>query len=112
MIPKKIHYCWFGRNKLSEKAVRCIESWKRYCSDYEIIEWNEDNYDVYQNPDLDFVEYVTGVRMKRARELLLEGGKSIKQICAEIGYSDPNYFSRIFKKYEGCTPTEFREGKV
>ena len=58
-----------------------------------------------------FVEYVTGVRMKRARELLLEGGKSIKQICAEIGYSDPNYFSRIFKRYEGCTPTEFREGK-
>ena len=58
-----------------------------------------------------FVEYVTGVRMKCARELLLEGGKSIKQICAEIGYSDPNYFSRIFKRYEGCTPTEFREGK-
>ena len=59
-----------------------------------------------------FVEYVTGVRMERARELLTEGRKSIKQICAEIGYSDPNYFSRIFKKYEGCTPTEFREGKV
>lgn len=58
-----------------------------------------------------FVEYVTGVRIKRARELLLDGSKSIKQICGEIGYSDPNYFSRIFKKYEGCTPTEFREGK-
>ena len=58
-----------------------------------------------------FVEYVTGVRMKRARELLLEGRKSIKQICAEIGYGDPNYFSRIFKKYEGCTPTEFKEGR-
>lgn len=58
-----------------------------------------------------FVEYVTGLRMKRARELLLEGSRSIKQICAEIGYGDPNYFSRIFKKYTGCTPTEFREGK-
>lgn len=50
MIPKKIHYCWFGRNKLSAKAVHCIESWKKYCPEYEIIEWNEDNYDVYQNP--------------------------------------------------------------
>lgn len=46
MIPKKIHYCWFGRNPLPELAVRCIESWKKYCPDYEIIEWNEDNYDI------------------------------------------------------------------
>lgn len=50
MIPKKIHYCWFGRNKLPAKAVKCIASWKKYCPDYEIIEWNEDNYDVFQNP--------------------------------------------------------------
>ncbi len=50
MIPKKIHYCWFGKNELPAKAVRCINSWKKYCPDYEIIEWNEDNYDVYQNP--------------------------------------------------------------
>ena len=49
MIPKKIHYCWFGRNELPAKAVQCIASWKKYCPDYEIIEWNEDNYDVYQN---------------------------------------------------------------
>lgn len=50
MIPKKIHYCWFGRNKLPLKARKCIESWKKFCPDYEIIEWNEDNYDVNQNP--------------------------------------------------------------
>lgn len=49
MIPKKIHYCWFGRNELPKKAKKCIESWKRYCPDYEIIEWNEDNFDIYQN---------------------------------------------------------------
>lgn len=55
MIPKKIHYCWFGRNELPVKAVRCIESWKKYCPDYEIIEWNEENYDVYQNP---YTKYV------------------------------------------------------
>lgn len=45
MIPKKIHYCWFGRNHLPAKAKKCIASWKKYCPDYEIIEWNEDNFD-------------------------------------------------------------------
>lgn len=46
MIPKKIHYCWFGRGEKSKLVKKCIESWKRYCPDYEIIEWNEDNFDV------------------------------------------------------------------
>lgn len=45
-IPKVIHYCWFGGNPLPESAVRCIESWKKYCPGYEIREWNESNYDV------------------------------------------------------------------
>lgn len=49
MIPKKIHYCWFGRGELTVKAKKCIQSWKKYCPDYEIIEWNEDNFDVHQN---------------------------------------------------------------
>jgi mannosyltransferase OCH1-like enzyme len=48
-IPKKIHYCWFGKNPLPEDAVRCIESWKKYCPDYEIIEWNEDNFPIDYN---------------------------------------------------------------
>lgn len=47
MIPKKIHYCWFGRGEKPKLAKKCIESWKKYCPDYEIIEWNEDNFDVY-----------------------------------------------------------------
>lgn len=46
MIPKVIHYCWFGRNPLPELALKCIESWKKYLPDYEIKEWNEDNFDV------------------------------------------------------------------
>ena len=45
MIPKKIHYCWVGGNPLPESAKKCIKSWKKYCPDYEIIEWNEQNYD-------------------------------------------------------------------
>lgn len=50
MIPKKIHYCWFGRNPKPDLAEKCIRSWKRYCPDYEIIEWNEDNYDISAAP--------------------------------------------------------------
>lgn len=45
LIPKKIHYFWFGRNPKPPLAIKCIESWKKFCPDYEMIEWNEDNYD-------------------------------------------------------------------
>ena len=50
MIPKKIHYCWFGRGEKSKLTERCIKSWKKYCPDYEIIEWNEENFNVNQSP--------------------------------------------------------------
>lgn len=46
MIPKIIHYCWFGENPLPELAVKCIESWKQYFPAYEIKEWNESNFDL------------------------------------------------------------------
>lgn len=46
MIPKKIHYCWFGKGKKSRLALKCIESWHQYCPDYEMIEWNEENFDI------------------------------------------------------------------
>lgn len=49
MIPKKIHYCWFGRGEKPKLAQKCIASWKKYMPDYEIIEWNEDNFDVNRN---------------------------------------------------------------
>ncbi|HET5052610.1 TPA: exopolysaccharide biosynthesis protein [Streptococcus pneumoniae] len=44
MIPKKIHYCWFGGKPLSNDVKRCIASWKKFCPDYEIIEWTEKNF--------------------------------------------------------------------
>lgn len=53
MIPKKIHYCWFGGNQKPESVQKCINSWKKYCPDYEIIEWNESNFDIHCMP---FVE--------------------------------------------------------
>lgn len=50
MIPKVIHYCWFGRGQMPKLALKCIESWKKYCPDYEIKEWNEDNFDLDMYP--------------------------------------------------------------
>lgn len=49
MIPKKIHYCWFGGNELDEKSKNCIKSWQTILPDYEIIEWNEQNFDIQGN---------------------------------------------------------------
>lgn len=56
-----------------------------------------------------FIEYVTRTRIKNARRFLEDSRYSIKEVCVMSGYSDPNYFSRIFKKYEGMTPSEYRE---
>lgn len=53
MIPKKIHYFWFGGNEKPKSVKKCIDSWKKYCPDYEIIEWNESNFDIHCMP---FVE--------------------------------------------------------
>lgn len=49
MIPKTIHYCWFGGNGLPSHLKAYIETWRTYCPDYEIIEWNERNFDVSAN---------------------------------------------------------------
>ena len=49
MIPKIIHYCWFGGNPIPEKDQKCIDSWKKYCPDYKIIRWDESNYDITKN---------------------------------------------------------------
>lgn len=48
-IPKVIHYCWFGKAKIPDKYREWMSSWKEQCPEYEIVEWNEGNYDVYQN---------------------------------------------------------------
>ena len=45
-IPKVIHYCWFGGNPKSKLIENCINSWRKKCPDYEIIEWNESNFDI------------------------------------------------------------------
>ena len=48
-IPRIIHYCWFGSSEKPEIVKKCIQSWKNILTDYEIIEWNEDNFDINSN---------------------------------------------------------------
>ena len=50
MIPKVIHYCWFGGKPLPKSAIKCINSWKKFFPDYEIREWNESNFNVNMIP--------------------------------------------------------------
>ncbi len=50
MIPKTIHYCWFGGNEMPPLALKCIRSWKKYAKGFEIVEWNEDNFDLESCP--------------------------------------------------------------
>lgn len=78
MIPKKIHYCWFGRGKMPELAQKCIASWEKYLPEYEIKEWNEDNFNLdlypyvreaYDNRKFAFVTDVV-----RLYALYVEGG--------------------------------------
>lgn len=49
MIPKKIHYCWFGKKPLPDLAKKCLLSWEKHCPDYEIIRWDEDSFDLQQH---------------------------------------------------------------
>ncbi|MCR5508430.1 MAG: response regulator [Lachnospiraceae bacterium] len=56
-----------------------------------------------------FIEYLTSLRINKAKQLISGSDMSMKEICTAVGYSDPNYFSRIFKKNVGVTPTEYKE---
>ncbi|GFZ31942.1 hypothetical protein CSC2_24680 [Clostridium zeae] len=56
-----------------------------------------------------FSDYINILRIKKAKELLRDNSISIKEVCFSVGYNDPNYFSKVFKKYEGRSPTEYRK---
>lgn len=78
MIPKKIHYVWLGKGKLSERAKYCIETWKKIMPDYEIKEWNEDNFDINYNSftkqSYDNKKYAFTSDVIRLYALYTEGG--------------------------------------
>lgn len=57
---------------------------------------------------INFIDELTRIRVEQAKRLLLESELSLKEICYKVGYNDPNYFSRVFKKTVGMTPSNFR----
>lgn len=104
MIPKVIHYCWFGRGKLPELAIKCIESWKKYLPDYEIKEWNEDNFDLnlypyakeaYDNRKFAFVSDVA-----RLYALYMEGGIYMDTDVEVLKSLDPFLQHHAFSGFE------------
>ncbi|MBO4814313.1 MAG: glycosyl transferase [Muribaculaceae bacterium] len=107
MIPKVIHYCWFGHNPLPKLAQKCINSWKKYLSDYEIKEWNEDNFDLdkypyakeaYENKKYAFVTDVV-----RLYALYHEGGIYMDTDVEVIGSLDPFLHHIAFSGFESET---------
>ena len=107
MIPKIIHYCWFGRNPLPPLARKCIESWKKYLPDYEIKEWNEDNFDLdmypyvreaYDNRKFAFVTDVV-----RLYALYNEGGIYMDTDVEVLKSLDPFLHHTAFSGFENDT---------
>lgn len=104
MIPKKIHYCWFGGNPLPEEARKCIASWKKFLPDYEIKEWNEQNFDInsnlyvqqaYESRKFAFVtDYV------RLYALVTEGGIYMDTDVEVIKSFDPFLHHNAFSGFE------------
>ena len=104
MIPKVIHYCWFGRGPKNGLAVKCIESWKKFLPDYEIKEWNEDNFDLdkyryaaeaYENRKYAFVTDVV-----RLYALYTEGGIYMDTDVEVLKTFDPFLHHVMFSGFE------------
>lgn len=104
MIPKVIHYCWFGRGKMPELALKCIESWKKYLPEYKIKEWNEDNFDLdkypyvreaYDNRKFAFVTDVV-----RLYALYHEGGVYMDTDVEVLKSLDPFLHHNAFSGFE------------
>lgn len=107
MIPKIIHYCWFGRGKLPELAQKCIESWKKFCPDYEIKEWNEDNFDLdlypYVREAYDHRKFAFVTDVVRLYALYTEGGIYMDTDVEVIKPLDPFLDNVAFSGYESKT---------
>lgn len=121
MIPKIIHYCWFGKNEKPEKIKKCIESWKTKLPDYQIIEWNEDNFDyntlTYTKGAYEAKKYAFVSDVARVKALFEMGGiyldtdvmvyqsfDSILNNNCVLGFEMGNYIATSFM---ACIPNHY-----
>ena len=105
MIPKKIHYCWFGGNPLPESVKNFIETWKKHCPGYEIKEWNESNFDIHALP---YVEEAYQARkwafvsdVARLNALVAEGGIYMDTDVEVVRSLDDLLENKAFLGFEG-----------
>lgn len=111
MIPKIIHYCWFGGNSLPESAIKCIESWRKFMPDYQIKEWNEQNFDVniipYTRQAYEAGKYAFVTDFVRLYALYTEGGiymdTDVEALRAYDGFLHHDAFSGF--ESDGNVPT-------
>ena len=107
MIPKIIHYCWFGRGEMPKLARKCIKSWKKYCPDYEIKEWNEDNFDLdlypYAREAYDNRKFAFVTDVVRLYALYHEGGIYMDTDVEVLKPLDPFLKHTAFSGFESET---------
>ena len=110
------------RDKKEEQSISVISRAKRfiqenYCNEISLDDVSREmNISPYyfsklfkEEEGINFIEYLTALRIDRAKELLSDKQKSVKEISSSCGYADPNYFSRLFKKLTDMTPREYRD---
>lgn len=105
MIPKIIHYCWFGRGEMPELALKCIESWHKYMPDYEYKLWNEDNFDIncnaYVKEAYEAKKYAFVTDYVRLYALFTEGGIYMDTDVEVLKPYDDLLYLTGFTGYEG-----------
>ncbi|MBO4733894.1 MAG: glycosyl transferase [Clostridia bacterium] len=104
MIPKIIHYCWFGGNPMPELALKCIESWKEHCGDFELVEWNEDSFDIssklYVKQAYEAKKYAFVTDYVRLYALYTQGGVYMDTDVFVLKKLDPFLDNHAFSGFE------------
>ncbi len=106
MIPKKIHYCWFGRGEMPQAAKDCMASWKKYMPDWEYKLWNEDNFDVHCNAYCSEAykagKYAFVSDVARLKALHDDGGLYLDTDVEVFRSFEPLLHHHAFAGFEGC----------
>ncbi len=106
MIPKKIHYCWFGRGEMPQAAKDCMATWRKYMPDWEYKLWNEDNFDVHCNAYCSEAykagKYAFVSDVARLKALHDEGGLYLDTDVEVFRSFEPLLGYHAFAGFEGC----------
>lgn len=106
MIPRKIHYCWFGREQMPQEALQCIASWHKHMPDWEYKLWNEDNFDTerypYAKEAYEAGKYAFVSDVARLVALNNEGGVYLDTDVEVFKSLAPLLDNHAFAGFEGC----------